>query len=61
MLGTKEKFLKIYANLPIGVRQEIILTLDNKPITWDVAFIEINNKTELSNTILKKLHKLKII
>jgi len=62
MLGTKEQFLKIYANLPLGVRQEIILTIDdNKPITWDVAFIEINNNTELSKSILEKLHKLKII
>jgi len=40
--GSKEKFIKIYANLPMGIRQEIILVLDeNKPITWNVAFNEI--------------------
>lgn len=62
-MGTqsKEKFLKIYANLPISARQEIILTLDNKPISWDVAFFEIDNNTPLSPEILEKLEKLEII
>ncbi|OGL89433.1 hypothetical protein A3H75_01380 [Candidatus Uhrbacteria bacterium RIFCSPLOWO2_02_FULL_51_9] len=60
--GTREKFLKIYANLPLGVRQEIILVLKEKgPITWDVAFIEVDNDTELSKTILEKLEKLQLI
>jgi len=58
----KKKFLKIYANLPLGIRQEIILVLDdNKPITWNVAFIEIKSDTLLSKIILDKLKKLKII
>lgn len=60
--GNKEKFLKIYANLPLGVRREIILVLDdNRPITWDVAFLEVDNNTEFSKIILEKLAKLKII
>ncbi|MFH1361590.1 MAG: hypothetical protein ABIH69_02930 [bacterium] len=61
-LGRKEKFLKIYANLPLGIRQEIILVLDNRgPITWNVAFIEIEADTPLSKIILEKLEKLQII
>lgn len=60
-LGNREKFLKIYANLPIGVRQEIILVLDGKPITWNVAFIEVKVKTALSEIILEKLKKLRFI
>lgn len=61
MIGEKEKFIKIYAGLPLGVRKEIILILDDKPITWDVAFIEVNNNTKMSKIILKKLEKLDII
>lgn len=61
MSNKREKFLKIYANLPLGVRKEIILTLDDKPITWDVAFIEINNNTKISKIILEKLKRLDII
>lgn len=61
MEGEKERFFKIYANIPLGVRQEIILTLDNQPISWDVAFIEINNDTQKSKIILEKLKNLDII
>jgi len=61
-MGKKEKFLKIYANLPLGIRQEIILVLDDRgPITWDVAFIEVKADTPLSKTILEKLENLQII
>ena len=60
--GSKEKFLKIYANLPLGVRREIIAVLDDgKPVTWDVAFFEIDNDTEMGKIILKKLEKLELI
>lgn len=60
-ITSKEKFYKIYANLPLGVRQEIILVLDDKPITWNVAYIEIRNNTYLNKIILEKLKALKII
>ena len=60
--GTREKFLKIYANLPLGVRQEIILVLDDgKTLSWNSAFIEVESKTELSEKILEKLENLGII
>ena len=58
----KERFLRIYSNLPLGLRQEIILVLDDgKPITWNVAFVEIEADTPLSKIILERLEKLKII
>lgn len=61
-MGNREKFLKIYANLPLGARGEIITVLNNgKPITWDVAFLEIENNTELSGVILEKLEKLELL
>lgn len=59
---SREKFLKIYSNLPINIRKEVILVLKDKgPITWEVAYLEIENKTKLGDKILKKLSKLKII
>jgi hypothetical protein len=61
-LRNREKFLRIYADLPLGIRQEIILVLeDGRPITWNAAFIEVAAETPLSEIILKKLEKLKII
>jgi len=61
-MDKKTQFLRIYANLPLGVRQEIILVLEDKrPITWNVAFVEVQADTSLSIVILKKLEKLGII
>jgi len=58
----KEKFLKIYADLPLGLRDEIIVVLPEKgPITWNVAFLEVEQDTALSKEILEKLNELEII
>lgn len=60
-MGEKEQFLKIYSNLPLGVRKEIVVVIDNEPVTWDVAYIEVENDTEMSKRILSKLKELQII
>lgn len=58
----KERFLKIYANLPINLRDEIILVLPERgPITWNIAYLEIKQDTKLGEEILKKLAELGII
>ncbi len=57
----KERFLKIYYNLPLPVREEVILDFDGKPISWNVAYVEVKNRTEVGEIILKKLEELKII
>lgn len=58
----RERFLKIYANLPLNIREEIICVLDKKgPITWNVAYLEIKNNTKLGEEILRKLEESKII
>ncbi|HBL39685.1 TPA: hypothetical protein DDZ10_03380 [Candidatus Uhrbacteria bacterium] len=62
MLFDKEKLLKVYANLPLNLRGEIILVLPEKgPITWNVAYVEVENETLLGVEILKKLIELNII
>ena len=57
----KEAFIKIYSNLPINLRKEIIVIIDDKPISWDVAYFEIKANTSLGEKILNKLAALKII
>lgn len=64
----KSRFLRVYASLPLGVRREIILVLDPQegittggPMTWEVAYIEVENDTPLSRVILEKLAKLDFI
>ena len=58
---SRERFLKVYADIPIAVREEIIMVLDEKPITWNAAFVEVKNNTENSKRILQTLEKLGFI
>ena len=58
---TKDKFLRVYANLPINVRKEIIAVINKKPLSWNVAYIEVVNNTKLGGKILKKLSNMNII
>lgn len=58
----KERFYKVYANLPLNLREEVILVLpQHGPITWNVAYLEIDNNTALGQNIVEKLSELKII
>ncbi len=60
-MNLRERFLKIYADIPLNLRKEIILVLDQEPITWNVAYVEVLNNTSKHKQILQKLERLKII
>lgn len=60
-MDLKEKFYNVYNNLPLNLRDEVILVLENEPITWKVARLEIDQGTKLSRIILEKLLALRII
>ncbi|MBI2673323.1 hypothetical protein HYX19_03625 [Candidatus Woesearchaeota archaeon] len=57
----KEKFLRIYANVPDKLREDIIVVIDDKTYTWNTAYFEIKNNTELGKKILKELEIMKIL
>jgi len=56
-----EKFMKIFPNLPILERTQVVVVIDNKEISWEVAHKEIKNRTELGREIEEKLSELDII
>lgn len=58
---SSERFMKVYSNLPLNLRKDIILVVDKEPITWNVAYLEIKGKTKKGKQILKKLEELNII
>jgi len=60
-MKNKDKFFKVYANLPLNLRREIILVIDDEPITWQIAYLEIKGETKLGKQILEKLEALKFI
>lgn len=58
----RENFLRTYANIPINLRDSVILVLeDSGPISWNVAYMEVKNNTDLSGKILKEMRLLKLI
>lgn len=60
-MSKKEKFYKVYSNLPLNLRGEVVVIIDDEPITWKVAKLEIDNDTKQSKIILDKLEKFNII
>jgi len=60
-MGLKERFYKVYNNLPLGLRDDIVLVIKDDSVTWRVARLEVDNNTLLSQEILKKLADLQII
>ena len=60
-MALKEDFLKIYANLPQGSREEIIVVVRDEPYTWKSAKLEIEQDTPIGQEILSMLAKLGII
>lgn len=58
----KEKFFRVYANLPVGLRDQIVITLPEiGPMSWNASYVEVNNGTKIGDAIVEKLIKLKII
>ncbi|MFH0712089.1 MAG: hypothetical protein V1889_03190 [archaeon] len=57
----REKFLRAYSNLLEKIRGEIIVVVEDKPFTWNSAYFEIRNNTEMGNKILNTLKELEII
>lgn len=64
----KARFLSVYQNLPLSERKNTILMLEDKagkpekrPISWDIAYIEIDQETEMGEKILKQLINLNLI
>jgi len=61
MEDKREKFLRIFADVPEDLRRNIIAVVDEKTYTWNTAFLEIKDKTELGKKILKILEYTQII
>jgi len=61
MEAKRALFLKAFQNIPESLRENVIAVVDDKPYSWNVAYIEIKNRTELGKKILKILDDLEII
>jgi len=57
----RAKFLRIYADVEEDLRSDIIVVVDGRTYTWNTAYLEIKDKSELGDKILKTLVTLGII
>ena len=57
----KTEFLNIYFNLPLEERKNVVVVLDEEPITWNLAYQEVRNHTKKGQVILNKLKELDIL
>ncbi len=60
-LSPEQRFRKVYASLPINTRAEIIIVINKQPISWNLAFKEIESETKLGKEILEKLIAMEFI
>lgn len=60
-MDTRALFLKTYANLPRGSREEIIAVVQGEPYTWQSAKLEVEQDTAIGKEILQLLINLKIL
>jgi len=61
MKNKREKFLRVYANVPEGLRKDIIVLVDGKTYNWNTSYFEIKENTKLGEKILKALEELGIL
>jgi len=60
-MDRKAKFLQVYANLPLGSREEIVVVVDDESLTWKAAKLEIEQDTPKAKQILDMLFNLGIL
>lgn len=58
---SRDRFMKVYSNLPEDVRREVIVVIKDKPYSWNAAYVEIEKNTDLGKEVLKKLESLELI
>lgn len=55
------KFHRAYANVPLPLRNEICCVVDNEPLTFQTARLEIDNETEAGYKAIDFLLKIGVI
>ncbi|MBN2880937.1 hypothetical protein JXM83_02685 [Candidatus Woesearchaeota archaeon] len=57
----KSQFLRLFANVPVPLRNEIIAIIDKQTFTWLTANLEIRNNGKYSEKILKSLEEIGVL
>ncbi len=57
-MALRDRFLKVYDNIPLKLRDQVCVVFDGKPLTWNVVYLEVKNKTKDMEKILEKMETL---
>lgn len=60
-MDLRAKFFKIYSNLPLGVRGEVVIVVEGEPLSWKAAKLEVELNTQKGKYILEQLKNLGIL
>ncbi|MBI4210625.1 MAG: hypothetical protein HY544_03920 [Candidatus Diapherotrites archaeon] len=60
-LSYYERFVLVYANLPLEERKLPVIVIEGETFTWARSYLEIKSKTQLGKIIGERLLKLRII
>lgn len=60
-MDKEARFYQIYSNIPLAARDEIIVVINDEPLTWRAVRLEVDNKTDKAKEILEKLVELGIL
>jgi hypothetical protein len=60
-MALRDRFLKVYDNIPLKLRDQVCVVFDGKPLTWNVVYLEVKNKTKDMEKILEKMGTLGLI
>lgn len=55
------RFQAVYANIPEKIRNEVVAVIDDRPYSWNAAYVEISDDTTLGRKIYQKLIDMEII
>lgn len=61
VMEDNQKFFKVFSNVPVDERNNVVVIIDGESISWNLASIEIKNNTKRGGKILKTLEELEII
>lgn len=57
----RAKFLKIFASVPLPLRNEIIVLVEDKPVSWNAAYGDVKQDTDNAKVILRHLKRMSLI
>ena len=57
----RSRFLKTFAKIPISLRDEIVAVVDDEPVNWSTANVEVRGKTKKGNQIIMLMDQLGLL